>query len=120
MSEDKEKIEVLEEKTEKKEKLEKPKRKPKVDPELRTRIARMEKEKRETAIKKAEKVAPKIKPEQPAGVLFKLWWVDVSKRLNLKPYLKEIVWADFKSRGLGKREPKEKYDQAMAKFGYKV
>lgn len=53
-------------------------------------------------------------------VRFDLWWVDVAKQLNLQPYMKEIVWADFKARGLKKEAPSAKYVEALALFGYKL
>lgn len=53
-------------------------------------------------------------------VRFDLWWVDVAKQLNLQPYMKEIVWADFKARGLKKEAPAAKYAEALALFGYKL
>ncbi len=89
--------------------------KAKVDPELRAKISRMEKEKRDKEVKK---VAPKKEVLQ--GVSFKRWWAAVSKKLELPAYLKEIVWADFNSRGLSKVEEKSKYDKALELFGYKL
>ena len=91
--------------------------KAKVDLELRERIARMEKAKRERALKDVPKAPPKKVAE---GIAFKIWWMEISKALNLRPYMKEIILADFKARGLGEKEPKEKYMHALELFGYKL
>lgn len=80
-------------------------------------------------IKKAEKKAKLDKPAVETisvetsivvTIGFDIWWVTVSKALNLQAHIKEIVWADFKSRGLKKEEPVAKYNEALRLFGYKV
>ncbi len=79
----------------------------------------MRKMKREEA---ATRQATKVASEVPAveGVSFDQWWIDVSRQLKLAPHIKEIVLADFKARGLGLVEPKEKYEVALGQFGYKL
>ena len=76
-------------------------------------------------IKRDEDKKNKIAKEQEAldrtnmGTNFDTWWVDTSKRLNLAPHMKEIVWADFKARGLKKTATNKQYNDALAMFGYK-
>jgi len=53
-------------------------------------------------------------------VSFDSWWIDVAKQLNLQPHMKEIVWADFKGRGLKKQATLAKYLEALRLFGYKL
>ena len=48
---------------------------------------------------------------------FDQWWVMLGKRMTLKPSLKEIMWADFKARGLKKEELAAKYDEGLKLFG---
>jgi hypothetical protein len=77
-------------------------------------------------VKKTEKRAkivestdtPAVKTEQT--VTFDIWWSLAAKRLNLQPHIKEIVWADFKSRGLKLEEPEIKFIEALRLFGYKL
>lgn len=52
-------------------------------------------------------------------VSYDQWWMMIQKKVKLRPYLKEIVWADFKARGAGKMELEEKYDELLKVFGYK-
>ena len=53
-------------------------------------------------------------------VSFDQWWMTVSKNPKVQPYLKEIFWADFKSRGCSKNETSQKYYELLDKFGYKL
>lgn len=76
-------------------------------------------------IKVAEK---KAKTEQPTTVVasteptvfFDVWWNSIAKSLSLQSHIKEIVWADFQSRGLKKAEPEAQYIAALRLFGYKI
>lgn len=51
---------------------------------------------------------------------FDMWWVEISKTLKLPFHLKEVVWADFKARGLKSKSLKADFDAAMRLFGYAV
>ena len=51
---------------------------------------------------------------------FDVWWALASKKSNFRPYLKEIIWADFKGRGLNKEETLKCFYDALKKFGYTV
>lgn len=85
----------------------------KKDLELLGKMKRQEKE-----------AAPVSQPlvEQPANntVTFDMWWSGVAKKLNLQSYLKEVVWADFKARGLQRESTEDQFVRALALFGYKV
>ena len=68
--------------------------------------------------KEPQKPKPKKPPVKPGaqGIEFEVWWVLNSK--NLAPqHRKEIIWADFKARGLKEVEPAEAYDAALKKYG---
>jgi hypothetical protein len=54
----------------------------------------------------------------PEIVSFDAWWMVASKRLNLKGWLKEIIWADFKGRGLSEKETIQRYEEGLKLFGY--
>lgn len=57
-------------------------------------------------------------PSKPDDVLsFDQWWVSLCRRMTLRPSLKEIMWADFNSRGLKKEEPASRYDEGLKLFG---
>lgn len=57
-------------------------------------------------------------PADPEQILsFDQWWVMTSKRLSLKPSLKEIMWADFNARGIKKEEPAARYNEGLRLFG---
>jgi hypothetical protein len=56
-----------------------------------------------------------LKPEEVLS--FDQWWVGICRRATLRPSLKEIVWADFNSRGLQKEEPASKYEEGLKLFG---
>ena len=50
---------------------------------------------------------------------FDIWWMDISRRVELKQWMKEIVKADFKGRGLNKEETVETFDDGLRAFGVK-
>jgi hypothetical protein len=84
---------------------------------IREQIKEMEVKSRQQAIEAAPAPA---KPKEPAAISFDQWWMVASKKLKLKPWLKEVIAADFKARGLSKDEKEESYNQALEKFGYKL
>lgn len=57
---------------------------------------------------------------QPQEVPFDVWWALTAPKGNFKPYLKEIMVADFKSRGLSKCETMDTFNEALRLFGYVV
>ena len=57
-------------------------------------------------------------PLQVDDVLsFDQWWVALSRRMTLRASLKEIMWADFNSRGLKKEDTAANYESALKLFG---
>ena len=96
-----------------------------------------EKKKRRRPNKEAQAAidaaAEKIRDEQMAaapvkivtdkkqdGMSFEQWWMVINKKLQFRPHMKEIIWADFKARGAGKIESEEKYGELLRLFGYTV
>ena len=59
--------------------------------------------------------APVIAPEEVLS--FDQWWMSMNRTRDLRPSLKEIVWADFNARGLTKQETAKKYDEGLKIFG---
>lgn len=55
-------------------------------------------------------------PQQAPEVPFDAWWAHRSKELNPR-HMKEIIWADFKARGLAKMAKPEEYEAALKKYG---
>lgn len=52
-------------------------------------------------------------------VEFDVWFVMREKRIPPQ-HMREILWADFKARGLSKSETVEAYDAALAAYGIKL
>lgn len=52
-------------------------------------------------------------------VEFEVWFAMREKRIPPQ-HLREIIWADFKGRGLGKTATVEAYDAALAAYGVKL
>jgi hypothetical protein len=77
-------------------------------------IAALEKQSLETA-KQSE---PLIQSE-PVSLSFEDWWLLRESALNKPQHYKEILKADFGARGLGKKEPLERWDWAGKQFGLK-
>jgi len=75
-------------------------------------------------IKEEEMAKKKLKEKQEvivnAPLDFEIWWKSIAETLKLKPHMKEIVWADFKSRGLKRYATLEAFNSAMRLFGYEV
>ena len=71
---------------------------------------------------KEKKEAPAVETKElgqetpKAPVSFDVWYF--SKKIP-KQHAKEIVWADFKSRGAGDHELAEMYDEYLALYGIK-
>jgi len=77
-----------------------------------------EAEAKKVAVKSAHKL---VKPEEDSTtVSFDQWWMALTKRsVKIRPHLKEIFWADFKSRGCSNKETSQKYYELLDNFGYK-
>ena len=75
--------------------------------------------KRQEQLKKeAEAVQQEKQAIDQQAVKFDAWWLDISRLLNLRFHMKEIIRADFKARGLKDSEKKEIFDAALKLFGY--
>lgn len=71
------------------------------------------------AIKEMENKKRQVTPIIPNNnrIAFDNWWIVICKRLNLKSWMKEIILADFKGRGLTELETTDQYEEALKKFG---
>ena len=87
---------------------------------LKKQIKAAESRKREQSMESAPAVKVVKGDDGKPKVSFDQWWMMVSKSPKLKVWMKEIIMADFKSRGLSKEEPKESYDEALKLFGIQL
>lgn len=87
--------------------------------ELRRSIKEMEDKARQEAMAAAASVTV-IQPEgEDQGLMsFDQWWMLAQGRKKMRSHLKEVIWADMQGRGLSKKEPQAKYDEALRLFGY--
>lgn len=60
------------------------------------------------------------KKEDKSAISFDQWWMSIAKSPKIRPHLKEIFWADFKSRGYSKKETSKKYYELLDNFGFKL
>lgn len=89
----------------------------KIDVELLSKMKAMEVAKREEALKESDVTI--ITGSDDEKIDFDTWWMDINRRVKMKSWLKEVVQADFKGRGLEKRESLEKFDESLRLFGIK-
>jgi len=80
-----------------------------LEPDLKA-IAEFEKAQRKSASKK----------DLDSAVDFDQWWTERASVLNQPAHIKEILRADAKGRGLGKKETMERWDWAAKMFGLHV
>lgn len=76
--------------------------------DLKAKIKKMESEKRPTVPTKVEK-----------KVSFDSWYHQRCHKIP-KQHRKEVIMADFKSRGLGKMATMEEFDKALKLYGIKL
>lgn len=50
---------------------------------------------------------------------FNVWFAMREKKIPAQ-HLREIIWADFRGRGLSKKETVATFDEALAKYGIKL
>ena len=60
------------------------------------------------------------KADEPQKLPFSAWWMLANKKITFKPWMKEIILADFKARGLTETETLDDYYAALTKFGYTI
>lgn len=68
---------------------------------------------------KSQREAAKSQIEQKTeeAISFDQWWLDRSGSLNQPQYIKEILKADAKGRGLSGKQTADKWDWAARQFG---
>ena len=69
--------------------------------------------------KKEDEKRKKVILPAKAKVSFDAWYHSRLSKIP-KHHLKEIIFADFKARGLSKEDLVEKYDKALEKYGIKL
>lgn len=69
---------------------------------------------------KALKESPKVKVEVPNVISFDQWWMQLIRKIDIRPSYKEIIKADFKSRGLINKALQEEWDKALELYGIKL
>lgn len=61
-----------------------------------------------------------IKEDAVEAIGFDQWWADNSSNLKLAPYMKEIIRADFRGRGLDGLNENDKWNLAAKQFGLSI
>lgn len=69
---------------------------------------------------KAQRSLVKNEAPNTQEISFDQWWADRSAALKQPPYMKEIIQADFKGRGLSLKHTAEKWDWAAKQFGLNI
>lgn len=82
------------------------------DPELMKKLKDMEDKKRSAALVEAS-----ISNPDPEGLSFEQWWMITNNVKPMRAHMKEILQAEFKSRGLKSHASKEQFDEALKRFG---
>lgn len=83
-------------------------------------IKAMEKAKREEAVKSVVKPTPAISKQKEVKLTSFAEWYFARKGSIHRKHSKEIILADFKSRGLQDKELIEKFDEALGLYGVKL
>lgn len=87
--------------------------------DLNAQIKEMEEKKR--LAKLANNKVTFIQPDGDNDIVsFDQWWMIASKKRTFRPYMKEVIFADFKGRGLKARETIARFDEALRKFGINI
>lgn len=76
-------------------------------------MAKNKSKKTEQAKAEPENLTPLIKLD------FNVWFAMREKQIPSQ-HLREILWADFKARGLTAKETLQTYDEALATYGVKL
>ena len=66
---------------------------------------------------KSKEQMPTLEPVPT--VEFNVWFAMREKKIPAQ-HLREIIWADFRGRGLSDKETLATYDDALAKYGVKL
>jgi len=94
---------------------EKQRRRP--DPKTMAEIKKVQDQNREESLIKAP-VKPLVMSNEI--VSFDQWWMSVNRKIKLQPWLKEVMFVDFKARGAGKMETEKRYNELLGLFGYHI
>ena len=86
--------------------------------DAKRKIKEMEDAARAEAMASAPVTMIQPEGEDQSLMSYDQWWMLAQARKPLRPHMKEIIWADMKARGLGKKETQAKYDEALRLFGY--
>jgi hypothetical protein len=90
-----------------------------LDMKLHAEMKRMEIEKRRKMLEENKGRVVIDSGRKDDLIDFDAWWMNVSKRVKMHSWMKEIVKADFKARGLKNAETIEKFDETLRIFGVK-
>jgi hypothetical protein len=80
-------------------------------------IKKVQDAKREEVLAKAP---PKPATQSSEAISYDQWWMIVNRKIKLQPWLKEVMFADFKARGAGKMETEKRYNELLKLFGYQI
>lgn len=67
----------------------------------------------------AKAKAPAQEQARPSKMSFDAWWAVTAKKIA-EHHRKEIVFADFKARGLSANETMAAYNNALQRYGVKL
>ena len=84
-----------------------------------TKKAKEELSPKEMRLKIAEESKKKdpVKKEKEKREEFRTYFIRLKRKLNLDAYLEDIIWLHFKAAGF---DEKEKFDDGVRHFGYKI
>jgi hypothetical protein len=85
---------------------------------IKEQVREMEKKQRAEAVKTVE--VKVVKPKGVSKITFDQWWMIVNKKKQFKHWIKEVMKADFKARGLSDLEEECEFNKALELFGYKL
>lgn len=61
-----------------------------------------------------------LKEDTVEAIGFDQWWADNSSNFKLAPYMKEIIRADFRGRGLEGLNTNDRWNWAAKQFGLNI
>ena len=86
---------------------------------LAKEIKEMEVAKKQKAMEEAPKPKAEVK-DGPGLISFDKWWMQLVRKITIRPSYKEVIKADFKARGLVGEAPQEEWDKALELYGIKL
>ena len=73
--------------------------------------------KKKKEIKKFNKIAPAVQPKEDNRESFRKFFIKIKGKLKLTSDLEEVIWMHFVRSGFDK---KEKFEDGLKHFGYKI